>query len=318
MPVPGTRKRRTFGVGAAVAAALATVVIGIYALPPEMKLQMAQNLARRSAGLRLGSVEADGIRFAYLVGGEGEPVLLLHGFGGDKDHWTRFAGELTDSVRVIAVDLPGFGESSRDPSWKYDVPAQIERIHAFMAALGIESFHLGGNSMGGMIAARYAVVHPEQVKSLTLFAPGGVMSAKPSELQAMWKSGKNPLLVENAEGFGELMKFVFSEPPWVPQSILEHLARRAARDKPLHEKVLADLLAAAEPLEKSIGEVKAPVLVVWGDQDRLLHVSGAEVIHSLLPASRIEVMPGVGHCPMLERPAETAKMFRDFRTATPG
>ena len=316
MAAAGIRKRRSFGVVAAILAALATLVLGVYALPPEMKMTMVQNLGRRLAGLRLGSVEANGIRFAYLVGGEGEPLLLLHGFGGDKDHWTRFARHLTDSYRVIAPDLPGFGESSRDPAARYDVPAQIERLEAFVSALGLDSFHIAGNSMGGAIAGRYAAAHPERVKSVILLAPGGVKSAQPSEVAELWKAGKNPLLVKDAAGFDEVMKLVFAEPPWIPRSIVDYLAARAVRDRPLHEKIRADLDADPETLETAIVKVKAPVLVIWGDRDRLLHVSGAEVLRSLVPSAKVEVMAGVGHCPMLERPEETAKMLRDFESAT--
>ena len=316
MPNPGTPRRRSFGVVAAIAVALATLVIGVYAVPPEMKMTMAQNLGRRLAGLRLGSVEANGIRIPYLVGGEGEALVLLHGFGGDKDHWTRFARGLTDSYRVIAPDLPGFGETVRDPAVRYDVPSQIERLHAFLAAIGVDSFHLAGNSMGGAIAARYAAAHPKQVKSLILFAPGGVTTAQPSELQKMWESGRNPLLVESPEGFADLMKFVFAEPPWIPQSMLTYLAARAIHDRPFQQKIMEDLRSDLETLEKAMPSVKAPVLVIWGEQDRLVHVSGAEVIHKLVPSAKVEVMAGVGHCPMLEKPDETAKMFRDFRTAT--
>jgi pimeloyl-ACP methyl ester carboxylesterase len=85
----------------------------------------------------------------YLEGGRGESVLLLHGFGADKDNWNLFSRYLTKRYHVIAPDLPVFGESSKIWSDQYNISAQVERVHDFVKQLGLKSFHLAGNSMGG-------------------------------------------------------------------------------------------------------------------------------------------------------------------------
>ena len=88
--------------------------IALYFLFPGVALRFAMGLARRIGRLHLREVEVDGHRLPYLEGGQGEPLLLLHGFGGNKDHWTMIAPHLTPHFHVYAPDLPGFGDATRD------------------------------------------------------------------------------------------------------------------------------------------------------------------------------------------------------------
>ena len=88
-------------------------------------------------------------------------MVLLHGFGGDKSAWVRVSRYLTPHFRMVAPDIPGFGESSQDPSAHYGIVEQVERIDAFVHSLGLGTVHLGGNSMGGAIAGVYAARHPD-------------------------------------------------------------------------------------------------------------------------------------------------------------
>ncbi|MCP3952871.1 MAG: alpha/beta hydrolase, partial [Desulfobacterales bacterium] len=108
------------------------------------------------------------IPIEYLEGGQGDTLLLLHGFGANKDNWTRIGKHLTPHFRVIAPDLPGFGESGKNPDGDYSISAQARFVKDFVQALGIKSFHIGGSSMGGNIAGAYASSNPETLKSLLL------------------------------------------------------------------------------------------------------------------------------------------------------
>jgi abhydrolase domain-containing protein 6 len=98
----------------------------------------------------------------------------------------------------------------------------------------------------------------------------------------------------------------------VPSSILYFLAARAVADRPLHEKILADWLGGQTPLEDALAGVEAPVLVVWGDHDRLLDVSGADVLRETRPGAEVVILENVGHVPMVERPEESADAVRRF------
>src|SRR5688572_25189110 len=98
-------------------------------------------------------------------------VVLVHGFGGSKDHWTRFIAHIPSDVWVIAPDLPGFGDSPKATTESYDLNAQSARVTRFLDELEVGSFHLAGNSMGGHLSTLLALQMPERVQSLVLFNP---------------------------------------------------------------------------------------------------------------------------------------------------
>ena len=106
--------------------ALVLVPVVLYIAAPEFLVAVATDLARKSAGFSRGSVVVDDHTIFYLEGGEGETILLVHGFSVDKDTWIRFAKHLTPSYHVVAVDLPGFGESTRIQDGAYTIAAQVE------------------------------------------------------------------------------------------------------------------------------------------------------------------------------------------------
>lgn len=284
-----------------------------YLYGAKMLFSLALKAARRAAGLRTRIVIIDGLKIPYLDGGRGEPVVLIHGFGANKDHWPQLAKHLTHQYRVIAPDLPGFGEADRRMDLSYTVSAQIERLHEFITELRLDSFHIGGNSMGGLLAAVYAARYPQSVKSLWLLAPAGVATAQPSELMQMIGQGKNLLLVDNAEDFAALTDLCFFRPPYVPPAFQRLLAARAIADRPLQAKMFQDLFAEAVTLETTLHGVTIPTLILWGDHDRLLHVSGAEVLAAVLPKADKVIMKDMGHCPQLERPQETAEIYLRFQ-----
>lgn len=279
---------------------------------PKQALALLQSAGRAAAGLQERSVEADGITFSYLAGSEGEPLLLLHGFGAEKDHWALSARYLTGHMRVIAPDIPGFGASSSPADADYSVATQVERLHAFAKALNLEHFHLGGNSMGGEIAAAYAARYPEQVLSLWLLAPAGVAGAEPSELVRRVQAGENPLLIEQPGDYQKLVDFVFAEPTLpLSEPMLKVLGERAMEQRPLQRRIFANLVESP-PLEPQLQGLQVPTLIVWGTEDRLLDVSGAEILLKVLPQSQLMLLPEVGHVPMLERPEEVTTGYLRF------
>jgi pimeloyl-ACP methyl ester carboxylesterase len=303
------RRRLILVVGALVVA----IPLVVYFAFPGLLLRFAQRVELDRAGLESASVEVGGHRIVYLIGGRGEPLILLHGFGADKSNWVRVAVYLTSHFRVVVPDLPGFGESTRDPSSRYAVPDQVERVHAFVQTLGLHDVNVGGNSMGGAIAAVYAAHYPQEVKSLWLLAPAFVESAKPSELDERLDHGENPLLVDDVAGFERLLDFVFVKRPAIPGAFERYLAEQAIVNRAFNEKIGRDFAAAPLALEKEVKGLPVPTLVMWGDHDRLVDVSGAEVLKSVMPKAEVVILPDVGHIPMVERPEEAAKAFLHFR-----
>lgn len=270
-------------------------------------------VVRRLAGLQKRSVRVAGFNIVYLEGGAGEPLLLLHGVGADKDNFNLVAQKLRQHYRVIVPDLPGFGDSDKPHEARYGLAEQVARLAAFATAIGAERFHLGGNSMGGMVAGAIAVAHPERVLSLWLLTPAGVKSAKPSELMRKIDAGEHlPIFARNAAEMRALLAFSCHRAPYVPGFIIEALSRRQRKHYALNQKVVAQLLEGPSLDELIPPGFTLPTLIVWGERDRALDCSGADILHRLLINSRVSLLPNVGHVPMIEAPARVVADYVQF------
>ena len=272
------------------------------------------DLERGRSGFVVKELTIPGFRIDYMEAGEGEPLVLLHGFAADKDHWTRVAPYLTSRFRVIAIDLPGFGESDKPMDRRYTGGDQVGRLHEIARRLGLTSFHLGGNSMGGMISLRYAATYPDEVKTLWLLAPAGVGTGPSGEIGRLKPGDHVPLLARSLDELEKILPWVASKPPYIPRAVKRVLADRAAADYPLHMKIFYDLNAewAADPLEKALAGLQTPTRIVWGDEDRLLSVTDAEPLHAALANSSVLLLPGIGHLPQLESPKVVAEDYLAF------
>jgi len=275
-------------------------------------LARAVSYERGKADLEVKAVQSGKFRFVYTEGGRGQTILLLHGFAGDKDHWTRMAAGLTDAYRVIAPDLPGHGENDRLTEESYSIPLQAQRIKEFARNLNLQRFHLVGSSMGGAIAAYYASEYPEDVLTLGLFDSAGVRSPEKSEMALALEKGVNPLLVENEEDFDRFLKFTTVNPPYIPGSIKAYFARRAVASRPFNERVFKDIGGEAGNVESRLGRIRAPTLILWGDTDRVIHPASAGVFQKGIRGSKVVILKECGHGPMVEKPEETAKIYRSF------
>lgn len=274
-------------------------------------------LNRSLSGLEEKTVQAAGHRIHYLEGGAGSaggtPVVLLHGIFAEKDHWVDFARPLTGSHRVIAPDLPGFGESDRLEGQAYDYAAHTERLAAWLDALGLPRVHLAGNSMGGTIAALFALRHPDRVASVAFIgAPHGIRSARPSTMDRLIDAGQAPLVAHDAVAFDAMMDLVFAQRPFLPAPILEAARADAVRDAPSNLRLWHAQLKDRYLLQERIGGLRPPTLALWGQQDRVFDASGAEALRSLLPQARIETLPGLGHLPMMEAPLAVSARYGQF------
>ena len=295
-------------------------LLGLWALSRfcyEPFTNAALALTRRLLGVQRRSIVVDGLRIVYLEIGCGEPLLLLHGLGADKDNFLITAWMLRRRFRVIVPDLPGFGESDKPPDASYRVPVQIERLRAFARALGITRFHVGGNSMGGLIAGAYAVTHPQDTLSLWLLAPAGVKAAKPSVLMAAIanRAQQLPIFARDVREMRQLIAFATGKPLPMPYCVLATMAAQQQRNATLHRRIVDEMVEGPWLDELMASRPATPTLIVWGDQDRALDVSGAAVLHALLPNSTLIILPGVGHIPMIEVPHRAGRAYLAFHAA---
>jgi len=300
---------------------LVLVFGGIYLLFPETLFNLVVKAGRRYAGLAKKEIQVDDHKIVYLDGGKGQTILLLHGFAASKDNWIRFAKYLTKDYHVVIPDIPGFGESSQIQNENYAAESQLKRIDRFTEVLKLERFHLAGNSMGGMLAGMYGAKYPQKVLTLALLAPGGVGSPSPSEVAILLQKGTNPLLTGNTGDFDRLIKLCFAKPPFIPSQFKKVLAADAVAHRDFNKKIWDDMmgnltkeaLSARENLLKPyLPQIQAPVLIIWGDTDKILDVGGVSVLEKNLKNYQTAIMKDTGHTPMLEIPQETASYYVSY------
>lgn len=237
-------------------------------------------------------------------------IVMIHGFTARAAHWFRMAKDLPAERCVIAMDLPGFGQSSFLPSAAYDPATQADRVSALITAMALKNpqVDLIGNSMGGAISAQFALRHPEQTHSLTLLNAAGVSSPTLSTLRQQIAEGKNGFYATTLDDWKVFYAMTMSEAPYVPSFVLDAVAADAIARVPRHAYIFKQLGGV---MDDSLSQIRAPTLIVWGDEDQLLHVSMAGVWQRIA-GSKAYVYAGVGHMPHLERPAQTAALFTRF------
>ncbi|PTB93549.1 alpha/beta hydrolase [Marinobacter sp. B9-2] len=278
--------------------------------------ETAIGLERSSAGLEADTVAVGDLDIAYLRNHQtvnGDTIVMIHGFGANKDNWTRLAGHLTDDFNVYAIDLPGHGESSKPLDIGYRLEDQARYVAKILEALSVEDAHIMGNSMGGAITALYAANYPGKVKSAVLFDPAGILEYE-SELVDLVMEGDNPLIPKKPGDFERLMEFALEKEPFVPWPIMGVMEERAIANRNINEVIFAAIRDAGfeSDFRNAITRIQAPVLIIWGKEDRVINYRNGEVFAAAIPNARLELMDGIGHAPMVEAPAESAELFRTF------
>lgn len=268
------------------------------------------------AGVSADTMDVNGKKIAYLKNGgapEKPALVLLHGFSASKENWVRFAGHLTDRFRILAPDLPGHGDSTKSFSLSYDIADQADYLEQILAALNIDKCHLAGNSMGGAIACLFAARHADRVLSLTLLNSAGIYEHE-SQLTKMLKHKKNPFIVNNKDDFDALVAFAMEKHPFIPWPIKSVFAEKIMANRAINKKIFKDIYQGRQDRDfrEKLPRIQAPTLIIWGRQDRLIHVDNSAIFEKLIPDARRRVLDGIGHMPMIEAPGETAKAFKVF------
>lgn len=268
---------------------------------------------RMLSGMDEGHVLVQGNTISYLERkGTGETIVLIHGFGADKDSWVRFTRYIPKEYRVIAFDLPGHGESFKTNDKTYTLDFIMQGFAGAAEALKLDRFHLAGNSMGGWISMLYTNRNPDKVITLGLMDTAGLISPEPSDRQKALEKGRNVLIPATDDDFFALLSYAFHKEPFLPWPAKNVYARRAVADAPLKRKIWKDIWSTNENAENLLPELKLPVIIIWGNRDRITHVSTVEVLERYLPNSKTVIFPDCGHMPMLERPEETAHAYTNY------
>jgi pimeloyl-ACP methyl ester carboxylesterase len=271
-------------------------------------------------GLRFASVVTPAGRLSTLSAGLGDPVVCIHGLGATKASFLPTVGALAGERRVIAVDLPGFGESDKPLNAAYDAPYFANAVTALLDSLEIESVDLIGNSMGGRVALEAGLLCPERVRRMALLAPAlawlrdrrwrwllrgplpklGLIQPAPRVItepiiRSLVPGGRDGW---SAAGVDEFLRSYLT--PRGRVAFYES-ARNIYLDEPHGEEGLWTRLAALEP----------ETLFVWGRRDQLVPIGFRKHVERALPAGR-HLELDCGHVPQLEAPEQTHGAIREL------
>ena len=264
---------------------------------------------RMAAGLRPRRIAVGALDLAVLERRRpGVPVVLIHGFGGDKETWLLMAPWLRRHP-LLLIDLPGHGGSTLVARDRATPSAMGGAVIAALDARGIEAAHLCGNSMGGGIALWIARHHPARIASLTLVASVAPELAE-SELTRALARGEN-LLIPGGDDPDSFIKLVVEKPPRVPRAIKRYVAARRAAARPVLEELFRGWAFAApeDGLPRDLEAIAQPTLIIHGARDRIIHPDTARKVVGRLPHARLELLEGIGHVPQLEAPAVVARLI---------
>jgi pimeloyl-ACP methyl ester carboxylesterase len=302
-------KKTVFLIVAAIVSAIGTF---IYFSAPAYLYNKFIDDQRKAAGLTVKSIDIPDFKIVYAEGGAGETIIMLHGFGGNKDNWPAFAKYFTSNYRVIIPDLPGFGDSTKLKDGEFSIMFEVEKVHLFTKALKLTKFHLAGHSMGGNIAGNYAVTYPEMVKTLTLIDAARVITPIKSEFDILMEKGMNPYVIKNVKDFDAFMEFMYYKPPQIPSFLKNHISKELIKVYSLYEKSFNEGWEKSIFPESKIRKINAPTLIIWGDSDKNLHVSSAGIFEKNIKNSKVAIIKECGHSPIMEKPAETASVYQNF------
>lgn len=254
--------------------------------------------------------------------GQGPPVVFVHGLGGNWQNWLNNLPHLSATHRVIAVDLPGFGESEM-PHEEITIGFYADWVAELLGTLGIEKCVLVGNSMGGQIAAEVTLRRPELVERLVLVSGAGISAEnfnKPATIEILRRADRmfsfwSKQVVTKSRRFAlrrggrrALMALYVTDPDALSVQLVTELGRGTG--KPGFVDALRAL--TRHPLRSRLRGIDRPTLIVWGENDRICPVRDAHEFHSAIRDSKLVIYENTGHLAMLERPDEVNALLDEF------
>lgn len=251
-------------------------------------------------------IELDGLQTHYIEKGEGEPLILIHGFMYHSFLWQRNIDELAKHYRVLAIDLWGLGFSTRKPL-DYGYALYSKQIKLFMAHLGLERAHLAGQSMGGGTAIQFSVDNPTMVDKLILVNCAGM----PNDLLMTAKFLNLPKVGEFCLGLktnmirGNAIRDLFlydgklATPEYVESVVLPQ--KIAGSTKAALTIQRADFFGTLLQQIEQLATLNKQILIVWGKQDKPVAVERAQKMHEILKGSQLVVLDKAGHVANFEQ-----------------
>jgi pimeloyl-ACP methyl ester carboxylesterase len=292
---------------------LLTLALGIVVWRAPLWVGAELTLMRLLAdGFHKRSMLIDGYHVFYLEGGpeRGAPVVLIHGLGSkSQQDWVALAPYLVRTgYHVYAMDLLGHGRSAKPPELSYSIREEAKFVESFLDANHLTSVALGGESMGGWIAATVALDRPDLVKRLMLFDSAG-MKFQLSFDQAIFTP-------QTEQQVDQLMAEVTPNAPRLPQFVKADYIRKTKRNGWVTQRALASMTTGADDLDEKFSALKMPLLIVWGKQDTMTPLSLGESMHRAAPQSTLAIYDGCGHIAVVTCINQIAPTVLNFLSGT--
>jgi pimeloyl-ACP methyl ester carboxylesterase len=274
------RLKQLFVVGLLVVIVLA----GIVYLRPVATIILVQRGLLKLSRVESKFVQVGPYRIHYLIGGDGPTLLLLHGHPSKALEWGPLLHKLTNAHKVIAIDFLGYGESDA-PDVDYNVETQADIALGLLNALGIDKTDVLGFSMGGWVALKVAIDHPDRIRRLVLVDSGGLTF--PTTLTA-------DSFVPNTLAQFREMERLHSDRR-LPDFVARDLLRLSQDHSWVLQRMGSSLLSFREALDGRLGNLNMPILVIWGKEDRLIPYTVALRFQRELPGAKLVTIDSCGH-----------------------
>lgn len=277
---------------------------------------LLRELQGRVTGLRKCSMEIDGAKMVWLEGGNphGQPVVLLHGFASSKENWLLLLPFLAKRYHLYVPDLPAWGESHFHHEKVYGLDQQADRVADWARQVLPHKAHFVGSSMGGGIAGLVAARHADVTASLTLMNAAGVRGQDATRFERGLMVGKNALIPKSYPEVVRLFNTVLARNR-TPLSLVlaSTMGQEVVSRRHVNRHLFHHMIAHSLNCERvGVSAVTVPTLILWGDKDQVLHHSCVEAFKQLIPHAQVTKLTGVGHLPMIDVPALTAKKLHRF------
>ncbi|CAH1230095.1 ABHD6 [Branchiostoma lanceolatum] len=308
--------------GGAVLTTLALAIIVIY-FQPAYIVHFFLRLNKWRAGCTTKYVKVGEQQFAYMERGrptKNQPSLLfLHGFSDRKETFCEMIMHLPKHLHVIAVDLPGHGDTGIKAKADLTVEAYAAKLHQFIGVVGLDHgpLHLIGHSMGGGLAGCYAASYPEKMWALTMICPGGIKVPENSVMfEKIFQGNRHVMIPETVEQAEEMFNICLYNKSLIPpkralKGYVDYSRPYINFNKELFDAMLE---LGQDGLTPYLGKIAAPTQVIWGRHDKALHISGLDVIKRKVTASlQVDVIEECGHTIGLEAPKKAAALLLNFR-----
>jgi pimeloyl-ACP methyl ester carboxylesterase len=288
--------------------ALVVLLVALFLWRPASALETIATAALRLRGIESRYTQLGPYRIHYFAGGEGEPLVLVHGLGSRALDFVFLMPGLAKGHRVFALDLLGYGASDR-PNVDYSITLQTGILRQFLDGQGLARVDLAGLSMGGWIALDFAVRSPERVRRLVLLDSAGMKFAPSFDLGLL-----SPHTMVDMHAMEKLLT---PHPERAPEFIMRDFLRQLRDEDWVILRTLANMKTGRELMDGKLGGVTMPVLLLWGKQDVLTPLSVADAMRREMPQSVLVVLDGCGHIAPLECHDRVLREVQRFLSANP-